>query len=112
MRHGLTNPTAQVTALHRPRVDGRQARCAWPEYTPDASASIGRRWFGASLGDFGERARSWDGSIGRTSDAHRVPAPNPRLKDLMNESVHPRYGRASSALLSEYPRGHGGYWRS
>lgn len=107
-----------VATLHAPRVDGRQRRGVWPEYTPDTSASVGRRWCGATLSDYREGARPWDSSLGPSPDSHRRPTALPRLKDLQ-ESVFPRQlgespGRRGAGLhsASVLPRGHGGYWAS
>ena len=123
-----TNPfgatqTDWVTSLHAPRVGGKQRRSAWPEYVPDSSAAIGRRWFGATLSDYREGGRLWDNSFGSSLDAHRLPTALPRLKDILQESVFPRgnnpasmgsRGRMGEGLhgAGVLPRGHGGYWAS
>ena len=113
-----------VTSLHAPKVDGTQARRAWPEYVPDSSASIGRRWFGATLSGYREEGRLWDNSLGSSLDAHRMPTAQPRLKDILTESIFPRQpggpgsmgsrGRLGVGLTGTgvLPRGHGGYWAS
>jgi hypothetical protein len=116
--------TDWVTSLHAPRVDGKQQRRAWPEYTPDSSASIGRRWFGATLRDYREEGRLWDNSLGSSLDAHRRPTARPRIKDILQESVFLRQPGGPSSMGSRgrmgmgltgagvLPRGHGGYWAS
>lgn len=126
---GSINPFAAtqtdwVTSLHAPRVDGKQHRNAWPEYTPDSSAAVGRRWFGATLSEFRDGGRLWDNSFGSSLDAHRKPTALPRIKDILQESVFPRQpgglasmgsrGRLGVGLNSAgvLPRGHGGYWAS
>ena len=116
--------TDWVTSLHAPRVNGEQQRNAWPEYTPDASAAIGRRWFGATLSGFREGGRLWDNSLGSNLDSHRRPTALPRLKDILQESVFPRQPGGPESMGSRgrigiglngagvLPRGHGGYWAS
>jgi hypothetical protein len=117
--HSDQNPFAAtqsdwVTSLHAARVDAKQTRRVWPEYVPDSSASIGRRWFGSTLSGYREEGRLWDNSLGSSLDAHRIPTAQPRLKDIMQESIFPREGMSRGRLGGGgvLPRGHGGYWAS